>query len=388
MIRLQSQSALPRFSLDRLAPVAPGLIILAFLGNAGDRAVARAELGEALRPLLPAEGAADDALAGLSGEGAVSVSRGGRCRIAAMGEARAHAALGPVLTRPWDDVVARGLAPLALHLRPADAATRRYLARRDNLEGVALACLYGLRTTSALPSRAEVRFLFLRALLSARLPECEAAFTEITMRNTLRDPVSRALMLGAAGLNRGTLRDAEGALLRQALELGPDAIDTGAEGDDGAAVPRALVRHAAMKIAPRAGARVELPKLTLVQHKLPALEKARPSATVSLGAGKPDADKAALSSFAATVRELARTLTTHPFAGRVAIAQVYDVGQQRGLEFGPLESFKQRIAEAGRAGLLDLERYDIAGPMDASLRDRSRTAFGRDVRHFIVNEWI
>jgi hypothetical protein len=88
------------------------------------------------------------------------------------------------------------------------------------------------------------------------------------------------------------------------------------------------------------------------------------------------------------VRDLARTLRTAPFSGRVAIAQVYDAGIMRGLEFGSLEDFKERVAAAGRAGLLDLERYDIAGPMDSVLRDRSRTAFGRDERHFIVNEWI
>jgi len=72
----------------------------------------------------------------------------------------------------------------------------------------------------------------------------------------------------------------------------------------------------------------------------------------------------------------------------VASAQVYDAGTMRGLNFGPLDEFKARIAESCRAGLLDLERYDIAGPMDSSLRDRSRTVFGRDERHFIVNEWI
>jgi hypothetical protein len=247
-------------------------------------------------------------------------------------------------------------------MNPVDATTRRYLSRRDNLESAALACLYGLKSRSAAPPRSEVRFLFLRALLSARLPECEAAFTEITMRNTLRDPVSRALMLGAAGLGRGTLRDAEGALLRKALDI-PD--------DEPGAVPEALVRVAAGKNAMRQPQRVELPKLTLVQPKASA-----------------EADKAELEDFAATVRDLARTQTTHPFAGRVAIAQVYDAGHERGLDFGALDAFKQRIAEAGRAGLLDLERYDIAGPMDAALRDRSRTAFGRDVRHFIVNEWI
>ncbi|NJM34114.1 MAG: hypothetical protein HC850_04685, partial [Rhodomicrobium sp.] len=99
-------------------------------------------------------------------------------------------------------------------------------------------------------------------------------------------------------------------------------------------------------------------------------------------------EKLDLPPFAASVRDLARTLQTHPFAGRVAIAQVYDAGIVRGLAFGTLDEFKSRIAEAGRAGLLDLERYDVAGPMDNALRERSRTPFGRDERHFIVNEWI
>jgi hypothetical protein len=136
-------------------------------------------------------------------------------------------------------------------------------------------------------------------------------------------------------------------------------------------IAEALVRGATAKGGMRPAPRVELPKLKLIQAAEPE-----------------EADNTDLADFAATVRDLARTQTTPPFAGRVAIAQVYDAGIHRGLDFGALESFKQRIAEAGRAGLLDLERYDIAGPMDASLRDRSRTAFGRDVRHFIVNEWI
>jgi hypothetical protein len=109
----------------------------------------------------------------------------------------------------------------------------------------------------------------------------------------------------------------------------------------------------------------------------------RPKADIRVEKDKPD-----LAGFAADVRDLAKTLRTDPFAGRVAIAQVYDAGIMRGLNFSSLDEFKARIAEAGRAGLLDLERYDVAGPMDTSLRDRSRIAFGRDERHFIVNEWI
>jgi hypothetical protein len=188
------------------------------------------------------------------------------------------------------------------------------------------------------------------------------------MPNTLRDPVSRALMLGAAGLKQGTLRDAEAVLLGRAL---------GGQAEGPGGVAAALVRNAVAKSLARPAAPLPLPPLRLVQ--------AEPAGAGDAREGDETDD---LADFAAAVRDLARTLKTHPFAGRVAIAQVYDAGLERGLDFGPLDAFKARIAEAGRAGLIDLERYDIAGPMDASLRDRSRTVFGRDVRHFIVNEWI
>jgi hypothetical protein len=58
------------------------------------------------------------------------------------------------------------------------------------------------------------------------------------------------------------------------------------------------------------------------------------------------------------------------------------------LDLGTLEDFKFHVAEAAREGLIDLERYDIVGPFDASLKERSRLRFGRDERHFIVNQWI
>jgi hypothetical protein len=363
MISAQNKSALPRYSLERLRPIEAGLVILAFLSLSADEAKSRDVLEQALHPLASNMLIVDEALARLAAEKLVTVAKNGRCRVTPAGKAQAEDELGaPAARAGWGDVIARGLAPLALGLDPRDPPTRRYFARKENMDCAALACLYGLRTSSRLPPRSEVRFLFLRALLSARLPECEPAFTEMTMQNTLRDPVSRALMLGAAGLQRGTLRDAEGALLHKALDVRPDAPGGIAE---------ALVRNAVGKSSARPMPRVQLPPLTLVQPKENGAENR----------------SAGLADFAVTVRDLAKTLKT-PFAGRVAIAQVYDAGVQRGLDFGTLDSFKQRIAESCRAGLLDLERYDIAGPMDAALRERSRTPFGRDVRHFIVNEWI
>ncbi len=78
----------------------------------------------------------------------------------------------------------------------------------------------------------------------------------------------------------------------------------------------------------------------------------------------------------------------NPIPGRVAIAQVYDAGLAAGLQLGTLDEFKLHLAEAAREGLLDLERYDITGPLDAGLGERSRLRLGRDERHFIVNQWI
>jgi len=361
MISAQTQPALLRHSLDRLTAIDAGLPILAFLGVSGHGSSGRDVVERSLSPFFADPGALRAALSGLADANFAMVSRNGRCRITPAGREKAQGPLGPLLGRAWSDVVHRALAPLALGLDPTKEETRRYLARKDNIECAALACLYGITNASALPSRSEVRFWFLRALVSARLPECEPAFTEMTMHNTLRDPFSRALMLGAAGLQRGTMRDAEGALLRKAL---------GARAEAASGIPDALIRNALAKTSPRPLTLGQLPPLTLL----------KPNGT--------GAEQAGFAAFAAAVRDLAKTQKTHPYAGRVAIAQVYDAGLQRGLDFGTLEAFKTRVAEAGRAGLLDLERYDIAGPMDAALRDRSRTVFGRDVRHFIVNEWI
>jgi hypothetical protein len=250
-----------------------------------------------------------------------------------------------------------------LGLDATTAEVRRYLSRRDNLEYAALARLYDITEIDNMPSRTDLRPALLRTFVAERLPDHETAYPEVIMRNfpshttgqtscdTSHEIANRTVLLHVAGLASGTFRDAETALLRRALGLRPEGPSAG--------IPEALIRNA----------------VALAHTKPRAVKETKP-------------DNAGLQNFAATVRDLAKTLRTDPFAGRVAIAQVYDAGLARHLDFGTLEAFKAKIAEAGRAGLLDLERYDIAGPMDNALRERSRTAFGRDERHFIVNEWI
>ena len=352
MTSAQSDSPLPAPSAEHLRAIAPGLPALAFLAVSGHGSSARDAVEKALLPLYVDPSLFGTALSQLAEEGLILLSKAGRCRIIDAGRKRAEDELGKLLGRGWPDIVSRGLAGLALGMDPKNDDAQNYLARKDNLECAALARLYGMTELGEMPCRSQVRFALLRAVIIARLPECEPAFTETMMHNTSRDAMGRTLLLGAAGLQRGTIRDAEAVLLRRALGLRAEASGGVAE---------ALIRSAIGKTTQRA--------------VVPPKKEIR-------------VEKTDLADFAATVRNLAKTLRTDPFAGRVAIAQVYDAGTMRGLNFGPLDEFKARIAESCRAGLLDLERYDIAGPMDSSLRDRSRTVFGRDERHFIVNEWI
>lgn len=352
MLLANSLPPLPRFNLDNVIAVDAGLPVLARLALSGHGASPRESLEKMLAPLYPDRRGCAMSLITLANEGQIAISKRGHCRITEAGRKRVQGRLGNLLACNWTDVTVPRLAALALGIAVHTNAAQQYLVRKGNLECAALALLYNIDEPGAMPSRSEVHSALLRVFVSSRLPECESAFTEISMRNTSRDPIGRAVLLGAAGLQRGTHRDAESAILRKAFGLRPD--------NKGGSIADALIRHAIGKGMPRG--------------VTPVREVRQ--------------EKPVLATFAASVRDLARTLRTDPFAGRVAIAQVYDAGLSRKLDFGTLEEFKGRVAEAGRAGLLDLERYDIAGPMDNALRDRSRTVFGRDERHFIVNEWI
>ena len=342
---------LPKASLNHLTPMASGLPVLARLGVSGHGSSARDVIEKVLTPFYPSPSVFGAALSSLATSGHLVISRGNYCRITKDGRRHVESVLGPLLGRDWSDVSA-SLVAMALGYDPSKADIRQFFTRRDNMECAALARLYGVNGVGMLPSRNALRTALLCTFVAVR-PQYETAFTEVSMHNTSQDIADRTVLLAAAGLNRGTQREGEIALLRRALGLRADAPN--------AAIPEALIRNAIAKSLPQ---------------------------TQPVGSGERTADKAALQAFASVVRELAKTLRTDPFAGRVAIAQVYDAGTTRRLDFGSLDEFKARVAEAGRAGLLDLERYDIAGPMDNALRERSRTAFGRDERHFIVNEWI
>ena len=217
-------------------------------------------------------------------------------------------------------------------------------AQRD-LAGAALRFLYGLDTLPPSPSRARARSELLKRIVASFGKDLVQAAGNRTKAFPF-DPMSRSIYLAFAGLKSGTVLQADAALLSAAF---------GAPASTVAQLSTAILR-AAFKASPAKPAKQE--------------------------------ETFDLDSFAESVRKLARRLETKPYAGRVAIAQVYDAGLAQGLNLGSLDEFKSHIADAAREGLIDLERYDIAGPFDASLKERSRLRLGRDERHFIVNQWV
>lgn len=315
---------LPQPDLACLKPLEPAGVLAAFVAGQHKGCCPAEAAAKALAAVLPyAETLAEATRRDLVQEGA--------------GLLLAKARFGPG-TQTQDPL--RALAVQALG-GPAGAGGKR---RRD-LPALALRQLYALAGIAPWPSAQAARC----ALLSRIVASFGGAFADCAsapLKAFKFDEMSRRIYLAFAGLQRGTVLQADAALLSKAL---------GGPSDNVQALTATIIRAA---IAARPGTSAEL-------VQAPGIE-----------------------SFAKAIRKLASRMETKPYAGRVAIAQVYDAGLAQGLDLGSLDDFKANLAEAAREGLLDLERYDITGPLDAGLKERSRLRLGRDERHFIVNQWI
>ncbi len=327
MMTKGSLSTLPQANPGCLQAIAPAELAAAYVAAHKEGCI-RADAESALSVFFCPAAALDECA-----NSALIEDRDGMLHATVNGEGRRVAS--------WADV-RRDFAFRALGITTAGAKGPRI--QRD-LAAAALRQLFGLDNLPPLPSRAEARCELLR-----RIVACFGEPFAVPVRRPAGafsfDSMSRSLYLAFAGLGAGTVLQADAALLSSAFG-GPAATI--------ADLSTTIIRAALQ---------------TQVQ-------KAENSEEVF-----------DLDGFAESVRKLAMRLETKPYAGRVAIAQVYDAALAQGLNLGTLDEFKLHLAEAAREGLLDLERYDIAGPFDASLKERSRLRFGRDERHFIVNQWI
>jgi hypothetical protein len=329
-------SGLPQPSLTCLTPMTAPEVLAAWVATQPRSRCSPEAAAKFLDPVLPvAETLADAKKAGLiHGEDEF---------LAAAPQPLAKSAGRALYGNPAQDAL-RAIAVRALKGQAAAVAMNGARRRRD-LPALALRQLYSLDELPEWPSAQQARC----ALLARAVASFVGAFGECA-RSPLKafkfDEMSRRIYLAFAGLQRGTVLQADAALLSKVLGGPADTVQ---------ALTATIIRAAI---------------------------KARGAE----GAGKAQASD--LESFAGAVRKLASRLETKPYAGRVAIAQVYDAGLAEGLVLGSLDEFKANLAEAAREGLLDLERYDIIGPLDAGLKERSRLRLGRDERHFIVNQWI
>ena len=326
------ESRLPKPNPRCVVAIAPLEVVAAYVASQKESRCTKPHALKALSELINAEQAIEAAI----GQGRITERNG---VLLAVQEAADFA--GAAASRGWGERK-RALALRALGAPPSGMNGKK--AKRD-LAAIALRQLYGLDGLSAAPSRAEVRCELLRRIL-ASLGDPFAAAVSRTPKAFKFDAMSRGVYLSFAGLASGSFLQADAALLSSSLD-GPARTVS----ELSATIIRAAVREAEVQ----------------VQLRETAFD---------------------LDSFARSIRELASRLETKPYAGRVAIAQVYDSGIEEGLDLGTLDHFKERLASAAREGLLDLERYDITGPLEPSLKERSRLRLGRDERHFIVNQWM
>ncbi len=328
----RDMDGLPKPSLDRLRPVAATDLLAAWIDARPHGQCSRQELEDALSEIfIVLEVCSEAENLGLIEERA----DGFLAKSSAEASAKRKSARRDVL---------RDFAVMALG-GPSGPADGSRSGKRE-LSPLALRQLFGLDDLPPWPTAQQARCALLVRILSSVGRGIFKEFAAKPSGAFKFDEMSRSIYLAFAGLERGSVVQADASLLSSALGGPADTVKSLT-----ATVLRAAIAGRAMASAP-------------VQTE------------------------DGLEGFALSVRRLAGRLETKPFAGRVAIAQVYDAGLAQGLAFGTLDRFKERVAEAAREGLLDLERYDIAGPFDASLKERSRLRLGRDERHFIVNQWI
>lgn len=322
-------SALPQSDASRFARMEPEFIVKAYV-SCTTQGVSATLLRRRLSGFLTVD-AINNIIGGLVSSGEL-VDDGKKIHLTSESDKAVRAALGSDAGKSWDTVQHRRLPALALGADPDKTETRSKLVRADVLRAAIVCVGYDLPKHHLLSPTA-VRSELIWRILRAAVPDVvgPGPFPSIDKSNA----VDRTILAGLAGVRAKTISVAFGALAAKVINAG------GTGSDD---LRRRLIRV--------------------------ALEN-RPSTDT----------------FPERVKAIARKLTTPPFQGRVAIAQVYDAYGREFADAGALDSFKQRLVAAARAHELHLSRLDLPEHMSRDLRARSATPAGSDEVHFVVTEW-
>jgi hypothetical protein len=314
-------ASFPKPETARFAAIEPTLVVQSYLSTV-TQGLSRPKLRNVLKSILaPAE--VDKAADALVASGTIEEKT--KLRISNDKRDVVRKSLGRDAGRPWDKLVEFRFPVLALGLNADDPSVRKALRPRGALQAAIVGVAYGL-PRDALRSAEAVRSELVWRVLRAALGDVvgNGPFPLIDKSNA----IDRTIIGGLAGVRPRTINEATAALAAKLL---------GVRGTQLEALRRELINIAVKKV-------------------------------VSAGAD----------GFAERVKEVARLLSTPPFQGRVAIAQVYDEYGRAHPDAGSLESFKQRLVAAAKARSLDLSRLDLPEHMSGELRNRSKTQWGSD----------
>jgi hypothetical protein len=255
------------------------------------------------------------------------------------GKGAAKGVLGRDVNATWELIHKRRFPLLALGLDPDHSDIRQKFAKADALTSATIAVAFGLRTDD-ITNKAVVCGQLVWRLLRLALPDVvgKGPFPPLNKLGT----VERVILAGLAKARNNTVSEAVGGL--RALAVGLPKCDA-------SGLSKQLIR-----IGLQRGS--QPPKLPFQRD-----------------------------GFATRVKDLARSLSTPPFQGRVAIAQVYDAYGRVHPDAGSLASFKERLVAAAKGRELELGRLDLPERMDRDLRLRSEAPWGNDTVHFVITEW-
>jgi hypothetical protein len=260
------------------------------------------------------------------------------------------------------DGFVRRLLPVCLGLDPRTSGGR--LSRPEARKAAIIAVGFGLPKELVGETKAVHSELVWRTLKAGIGPLVgKGPFPEITTPGV----TERVILAGLAGGSAKSVPEAISALACAAV-----ALKTG----DLNAVCRKVIVQSLRNARPSGVGEPAAPGS--------ATEPSRAASRQTAQASEPAEARVGETDFALRVLQVAATLSTPPFLGRVAIAQVYDAFGREFADAGALQSFKERLVAEAAANRLQLARLDMPEHMDAMLRMRSETAWGRDRAHFVV----
>ncbi|MGP0061442.1 MAG: hypothetical protein ACLPID_19395 [Beijerinckiaceae bacterium] len=326
---------LPRPDMSRFSQIAPEVLILCYLLGL-KQAISIGVLKARLKAFASSQ-KIEDAVATLIADHRAVVNKS--IELTQEGKDAAKKALGRDAGEEWEKIWQRRLLLKALGLNPDDGETRKKFATADAQKAATIAVSYNLNfPKEIMASKPSVCTELVWRTLKARLPDVigDGPFPPLQPLGT----VERVVLAGLANMQARTITEAVDGVAAAAIGLQKCDIDTFRKGVIALAVERAST--------------------------------ALPS--------PPD------DSFAARIMHVAEKLTTPPFQGRVAIAQIYDAYGRVHPDAGSLQSFKARLVEAAEAQKILLGRLDLPERMDKDLRLRSETSWGTNRVHFVITE--